>query len=158
MGVDIILRNGFYETCDFYSPQTLKNYLAGRLKEEIDQVHKGGKVIGYVLNTGIMPMLEYLTELDFDCIVTLDIAFKDIDLKEVKRRLGDKKSFWTGPSSVYHIAEGSTEDVRKAVAKVFDVFGKKGLLITACPTSHSIMPWENTLAMIEEWRKLRIYP
>lgn len=158
IGIDIIMRNGFYETCDFYSPQTLKSLLGRRLKEEIDLVHKGGKVIGYVLNTGVMQMLDYLDEMDFDCIVKMDIAFRDLDLKEVKHRLGDKKSFWIGPSAVYHIAEGSGEDVRKAVRTVYDIFGKKGLIISACPSSHSIMPWENTFAMIEEWRKLRIYP
>lgn len=42
-----------------------------------------------------------------------------------------------------------------AVREVFDVFGPTGLLLTACPSAHSIMPWENTLAMIDEWRRLR---
>ena len=45
--------------------------------------------------------------------------------------------------------------VRQAVRTTFDAFGKRGLLITACPSVHSIMPWENTLAMVDEWKKLR---
>ena len=46
-------------------------------------------------------------------------------------------------------------DIEKVVREVFRVFGNTGLLITACPSAHSIMPWENTLAMVDEWKKLR---
>ena len=155
LGVDIVVRNGFYETCDFYSPQTLESLLGRRLRAETDLVHKGGRVICYVLNTGVMPMLEYLDTLDFDCIRSLDVSFKGFDLAVVRKKLGDKKSFWVGPSSTADISLGSPETVRNTVRRVFDTLGKKGLLISACPTSHSIMPWENTAAMIDEWKRLR---
>jgi hypothetical protein len=155
LGIDIIRRNGFYETCDFYSPQMLEHFLAGRLKEEIDTVHEAGKIIGYTVHTGIMPMLDYLKRLDFDCLMHIDIAQKGIDLEKVRDSQEGKKSFWIGPCSTYHIWSKDAEDVRKAVRQVFEVFGKEGLTITACPSSHSIMPWENTLAMINEWKKLR---
>jgi hypothetical protein len=47
------------------------------------------------------------------------------------------------------------EIVREAVRKVFAVFGKTGLVISAVSSVHPMMPWENTLAMLDEWRKLR---
>jgi hypothetical protein len=45
--------------------------------------------------------------------------------------------------------------VRKAVRDVFAAFGKTGLLIAAASSVHPMMPWKNTLAMLDEWRKLR---
>jgi len=45
--------------------------------------------------------------------------------------------------------------VREAVRECFEVLDGRGLIITATPSAHSIMPWENTLAMIDEWRRLR---
>ena len=102
-------------------------------------------------------MLDYLEKLDFDCIMNIDIGFKDVDLVKIYGRLGKKKSFWIGPSNTYHMWDKDPDIVRKAVRNVFEVFGqrKTGLLITACPSAHSIMPWENTLAMIDEWKKLK---
>ena len=155
-GVDIIGRNGFYETADFYSPKMLEQFLGKRLRKEINLAHQSGSIIGYTVHTGIMPMLDYLEKLDFDCIMNIDTGFKDVDLVKIYGRLGKKKSFWIGPSNTYHMWDKDPDVVRKAVRYVFEVFGqrKTGLLITACPSAHSIMPWENTLAMIDEWKKL----
>ena len=155
LGVDIIVRNGFYETCDFYSPATLEHLLADRLTEEADLVRSAGKVAGYVANTGVMPMLDHLARLPFHCIMCLDISFHDVDCGVVQTKLGGSKSFWTGPSGAYDIAQGTPVQVRAAVRRAFESFGPRGLVITACPSSHSIMPWENTVAMIDEWKKLR---
>lgn len=154
-GVDIILRNGFYESSDFYSPSMLNQYLGKRLAKEIATTHQGGAVFCYLLHTGVPPMLDYLTTLDFDCLTYLDIAFQQIDLGEVNAKLGTKKSFWTGPSNTFHMWADDPAVVREAVRTAFSAFGKQGLIIAACPSVHSITPWENFLAMIDEWKRLR---
>ena len=41
-GADIIQRNGFYETSDFYSPASLERFLAARLAKEAEVVHQAG--------------------------------------------------------------------------------------------------------------------
>lgn len=43
----------------------------------------------------------------------------------------------------------------EAVRQVLDVFGPRGLILSPCVSAHSIMPWESTLAMIDEWKRLR---
>ena len=75
-------------------------------------------------------------------------------LAAVAARLGGRKSFWTGPSNTFHMYEKPSV-VRQAVRDVFAAFGRTGLLITAASSAHPMMPWENTIAMIDEWRKLR---
>jgi hypothetical protein len=153
--VDIVRRNGFYETGDYYSPAMLERFLGRRLRKEVETVHQGGRPIAYTVYSGIMPMLDYLAGIDFDCIAHLDIAFDNVDLAKVHSKLGDRKSFWTGPSNTFHMYSKDPGVVRKAVRTVFDVFGKVGLIVGVCSSIHPMMPWENTLAMIEEWKKLR---
>ncbi len=154
-GVDIIRRNGFYETGDFFGPATLKRFLEKRLRAEAAVVHEGGRVIAYTVLSGIMPMLDYLAGIEFDCISHLDVAFGNADAHEINAKLGDRKSFWTGPSNTFHMYAKDPDVVRRAVRHVFDAFGKTGLILGVCSSVHPMMPWENTLAMVDEWRRLR---
>jgi uroporphyrinogen-III decarboxylase len=154
-GVDIIQRTGFYETCDYYSPAMLERFIGKALREQIALTHQGGRPFSYLLYSGLAPMLDYLTQFDFDCLSSLDPAFNDIDLRAVNAKLGDKKSFWTGPSNTFHMYEPDPEVVREAVRKVFAAFGKTGLIISAVSSVHPMMPWENTVAMLDEWKRLR---
>lgn len=155
LGIDMIGRNGFYETCDLFSPALLERFLFRRLQEEIRLVHAGGRVIGYTQLTGIMPMLDYLARLEFDCIVGPDVFFHGMDAVKINAALGAKKSFWTGPSDTIHMPWDKPEEVRQAVRHVFNVFGKTGLIITPCSSSKAVFPWNNVLAMIDEWKALR---
>ena len=154
LGVDIIGRNGFYETADFYSPPMLERFLAGRLTAEADAAHGSGTVVAYTAHTGVMPILGHLSRLPVESIRGLDIAFKDADIRAIRDRLAPTKAFWIGPSSTYHIWNGP-EATREAVRQVFECFGKRGLILSQCVSSHSIMPWDSTVAMIEEWKRLR---
>jgi uroporphyrinogen-III decarboxylase len=154
-GVDAIQRSGFYETSDYYSPAMLERFIGRMLREEIALTHQGGRPFCYILYSGLAPMLGYLAGLDFDCVSSLDPAFDDIDLAAVNAKLGDRKSFWTGPSNTFHMYADDPEVVRQAVRDVFAAFGKTGLIISAVSSVHPMMPWENTVAMVEEWKRLR---
>jgi hypothetical protein len=155
LGVDIIHRNGFYETADFYSPAMLRRFLLERLQAEFRAAGDGGVVTCYTINTGLMPMLEYLRELEVDCLFGVDIAHKDHDFARIVASQEGSKSFWVGPSSAYHLQEPDPEVTREAVRECFRVVGREGLIISPCPSLHSIMPWQNGMAMIEEWKRLR---
>lgn len=154
-GADIVQRNGFYESADFYSPALLERLLGPRLRAEAALVHQAGLPFAYTLHTGVMPMLDYLDGLGLDCLFGLDIVFQGVDLDRIRDRLGARMCFWTGPSSTYHIFPGPEEAVRAAVRRVFATFGRRGLILAAAVSSHSIMPWAHTLAMIDEWKRLR---
>ena len=155
MGADIIRRNGFYETADFYGPKTLERFLGQRLRREIQTVHEAGRLIAYTIHTGVMPILDHLASLGFDNLSGIDIAFEGVDLRAIREKLAGDKSFWIGPSSTYHMWSEDSEVVRQAVREVFEVFGHTGMLLGPGVSAHSIMPWKNTLAMIDEWKKLR---
>ncbi|MGI6562326.1 MAG: uroporphyrinogen decarboxylase family protein [Clostridia bacterium] len=151
-GVDIIQRNGFYETCDFYSPKMLEEFLEKRISDEVALTHQAGMKMMYTAHTGIMPMLDYLNRLNIDCIFGIDIAFPGVDLNKIKVKLFDKKSLFIGPSSTHHLWNPDPQVTRNAVRTVYETFGKRGIILGPCVSMHSIMPWENLLAMIDEWK------
>lgn len=121
---------------------------------EADATHRAGMVMAYTAHTGVMPILDYLSRLPVDSILGIDIAIKDTDPCVIRDRLAATKAFWVGPSSTYHIWNGP-EATRQAGRQVFECFGRRGLILSQCVSSHSIMPWESTVAMIEEWKRLR---
>ncbi|NQU10562.1 hypothetical protein HQ590_07225 [bacterium] len=155
LGVDVVRRNGFYESCDLYSPQMLQRFLGRRLLAEARLVHQAGKPFIYTCLSGLTPMLEHLAGLDLDGLVCPDIFLKREDAAAMRAGLGSRMSFWTGPSDTLHMPVDNPDAVRQAVRCVFEAFGKTGLLITPCSSSKAVFPWPNVLAMIEEWKTLR---
>ena len=95
LGVDIIRRNGFYETADFYGPAALDSFLTRRLNAEADAAHKHGMVVAYTAHTGVMPILDYLAALPFDSLMHIDIAFEGVDMYQVREKVMKDKSLWT---------------------------------------------------------------
>ena len=154
-GVDIVRRNGFYESCDFYSPEMLSRFLKRRINDEARIVHEAGRVIGYTVLTGYTPMLDHLAALDLECLFTPDPFFEGEDPVALNAACGDTKSFITGPSDTIHMPWDDQRAVREAVERTFEIFGKEGLIIAACSSAKAIHPWKNTLALIEAWKDLR---
>ncbi len=153
-GVDIVRRNGFYESGDFFSPAMLERFLMRRINEEAAVVHQAGAVFGYTVLTGYTPMVDYLARLELDCIMTPDPFFRS-ESPEALRDACGRMSFWTGPSDTIHMPWDDQEAVRNAVERVFEIYGRSGLIVAACSSVKAIHPWENTLAMIETWKRLR---
>lgn len=155
LGVDIVTRNGFYESSDFYSPAMLERFLFDRLQAETDLAHQGGMLVTYTAHSGVMPMLDYLRRLKFDCLNSIGLGFHGVDLERIRDSQEGSKSFWIGPDNTHHTNASDPEVVRQVVRHVFELLGTRGLILGACPSIHGINPWENTLALVDEWKKLR---
>jgi len=153
-GCNVVLRNGWYDTTDFWSPAQFRAWVVPRLREEIEAVHAAGGTFIYQCCTGIGPLLPLLAELDLDCLLDPEPALGRVELKDLAAAL-PRKSFWGGLSAPIHIGEGTPETVREAVQLAFDAFGKRGFLLKAVPSIRAHWPWENVLAMIDEWKALR---
>lgn len=155
LGVDVICRNGFYETMDFWSPGQIKQMLVPLLEREIEAMGSGGAAVIYTVCTGIMPMLDVLSDLDFDAYISIEPVLTGQDMKAVAAALCDRHAIWGGLSGPIHIGEGTPEGARQAVRDAFETFGPKGLVLSAVPSTRAHWPWENSLAMFDEWRLLR---
>lgn len=154
-GIDLLRRNGWYESTDFWSPTQFEKWVLPQLSKEVEIIHQAGKLSIYTMCTGIMPLLPLLAQIAFDSLDTIEPVLGDQDMKKVNAVLGKGKSLWGGVSAPIHIGEGKPEDVRQAVRQAIDTFGRQGFVLTAVPSIRAEWPWENVLAMIDEWKKLR---
>ena len=111
LGVDILRRNGFYETGDFYGPDVLARLLTRRLNAEAEAARRGGMVSSYTVNTGLMPILDHLAALKLDSLFGLDIAFKGV-------ARAHQGALDPGPSSTYRYLENRA--TRQAVRDVLE--------------------------------------
>ncbi len=155
MEIDIIRRNGFYETTDYYAPEMIERFLKDRINEEVRIVHQAESVVAYTVLTGYTGMLDYLASLDIDCIATPDPFFRGENPEALVEKTGDTKSFWTGPSDTVHMPWDDQEAVRQAVRDTVSIFGKKGLILTPCSSAKAPFPWANVEAFIDEWKAIR---
>ena len=133
----------------------IEGFLKERINEEAAAVHDVGAVIGYTLLTGYTPMVEYLSRLDLDAIMTPDPFFEGSDPVALNDACGEKMSFWTGPSDTIHMPWDNQDAIDSAVRRVFEIYGKTGLIIAACSSVKAVHPWANTIAMIDAWKRLR---
>jgi len=152
-GVDFLSRNGFYETTDFWSPAQIERFLVPRLRRELELAHEFELPVAYTVCTGIMPMIEQLRALAFDCLFSIEPVLGDQDMSVIARELGPISCIWGGLSAPIHIGEGTPEKVRAAVREFYETFGKRGTILLAGPSIRPHWAWENVMAMIDEWAK-----
>ncbi|MEW6357463.1 MAG: uroporphyrinogen decarboxylase family protein [Planctomycetota bacterium] len=155
LGVDMISRNGFYETTDFWSPAQIERFILPRLQREVRLAHEGGVPVVYTVCTGLMPMIPQLQKSGVDCLIAIEPVLGNQDMKVIARELGKDKCIWAGVSGPIHIGEGSPEEVRAAVREAAATFGRRGFILSAVPSIRPHWPWENVMAMIDEWKKVR---
>ena len=156
MGADFVIRRGWYESADFWSPRQFADLAAPFIQRETQLVHGAGAVSVYLMCTGLIPLLSELDKLDFDCLQKTEPALAGQDLRRVAGELGARKSFWTGLSAPMHIGLGSPQEVRRAVREAFDIFGQAGFLLMAVPSIRRHWPWKaNLAAMMDEYRRLQ---
>lgn len=153
-GVKTVIRNGWYDTTDFWSPDQFERWVLPHLREDIELVHSAGGTFIYQACTGIEHLLPILARLDFDCLLEPEPILGRMDMAGLKAALPGK-SFWGGVSAPMHIGEGTPETVRQAVRDAFQSFGNRGFILKAVPSIRAHWPWENVLTMVNEWKRLR---
>jgi hypothetical protein len=154
-GVDFLSRNGWYETTDFWSPAQIERFLVPRLRRERDLAHEFGLPVAYTVCTGIMPMIEQLRSLAFDCLFAIEPVLGDQDMGVIARELGPVSCIWAGLSAPMHIGRGTPEQVRQAVRDFYGTFGRRGTILMATASIRPQWPWENVMAMVDEWQEQR---
>ena len=154
LGVTIFLRNGWYDSTDFWSPRQFSEWVVPQMKKEIESVHNAGGVYIYQMCTGIEPLLPILNKLPFDCLLEPEPVLGNMSMEKLKQSLPGK-SFWGGLSAPVHLEKGNEETVREAVREAFRIFGRKGFILKAVPSIRAHLPRGNILAMFDEWKNLR---
>ena len=152
-GVDIICRNGFYETCDFWSPRQVKEFVLPRVNAEARFTHSLGGLLTYTVCTGIEPLLDLYVESEIDCIQKFETKLTGQTLAPIARKLGGRKCLWGGLSDCVDLGQATPDETRDAVRAAFDLVGRRGFILAASPSVKSQRPVENVQAMFEAWRE-----
>ena len=153
--ITFLKRFGGYEQTNFYSPEIFREVVLPLLKNEV-QVAKNYEIpIYYRVLTGMTPLLDDIASVGFDCIESGEPHLSDCSLEMWHDAFSGNSCSWAGISTPAILGGISTEDVRKEVRKCFDIFGKKGFILGVTNSIRNHFPWKNTLAMVDEWKKLR---
>ena len=153
-GVDAVVRRGWYESADFWSPSIYAEFAAPALEREIAAVHAGGAAFLYLMDTGITPLLPALDKLPFDGLLGADPACNGQDLAQIRRALPGK-ALWGGISGPLHLGLGTPAEVERAVEDAFAACDGPGFILGLAVGIRHDWPWENIEALDRAWRRLR---
>jgi uroporphyrinogen-III decarboxylase len=157
---DLIIRRGWYETTEFWTPKAFRTIIAPTLKREAELVHQAGKKYGYIITSAFMPILDDMLETGIDVLIGLDPKEgKGTDLQAVKGKFAAKsKCIWGGVSGAVTVEQGSEQETEEAVMQALQTLGKGGgFILSPVDNVREDTPnaWKNTNKFIETWKKHR---
>ena len=159
VGVDLLIKRAWYEGCDFWSPALYRKFIAPVLKEDIKLTHQAGARFGYIITSGIMPLLDDFLKLGIDVIIGIDpVQGKGTDMRLLKETLDGKICLWGGVNGFITIEGGRPEEIRKAVKEAIENLAPGGGFILS-PVDNvrdtSKETWQNVLTFIKAWKEFR---
>ncbi len=156
--IDVIIHRAWYETTDFWSPNQYREYISPLLEEEVKLAHQMDKKFGYIMSTGVMPLLDEFLKLNIDMLINVDPVMGNTDIKILKEKIGDKICIQGGVNSYITLERGSKKEIEKAVHEAINTLGEGGGFILK-PVDSIQKPWdkikEKFYYFIDIWKQLR---
>jgi len=157
---DLIIRRGWYETTEFWTPEAWRQIILPTLEAEGRLIHQAGKKFGYIVTSAYLPLLDDIFASGVDVLIGVDpCEGKGTDLSAVKSKAAaKKKALWGGVSGPLTIEQGSAEGIECAVRSALSVLGKGGGFILSPVdnvSENSARTRRNVQEFIGSWKKLR---
>lgn len=159
-GCDHVVRRGWYESTDFWSPGLHQRFLLAPLKAEVAIAHEAGATFDYVMNSGQMPLLPFFAEAKIDMLSNLDPLAPRADLRVIKEAVGESIALCGGVNNNHVVEMGTAEAVREAVREAARLLAPGGGYIMAPGDALGYIEVTDTLrrnfeVMVETWREIR---
>jgi hypothetical protein len=155
IGVDLYIKRSWYETCNFWSPKSFKEFLLPIVKKEAELAHQYNTKFGYIATDKVSPLLPILAESGIDVLIGVDPH--TYNLSDTKRIMGGKVCLWGGVNGHLTVELGSEEDTRAEVQNAMRELSPGGGFILS-PVDNvredNDRSRGNVAALIEEWKKL----
>lgn len=155
-GIDLMIKRAWYEGTDFWSPQLYRRFISPLLKKEVELTHQAGAKFGYIITSGMMPLLDEFFSLGIDVLIGIDPKQgKGTDLQDLVDKVGRKICLWGGVNGCITIEEGTPDEVRDEVETAINIFGEIGGFILSPVDNvriNSAHAWRNVLVLIDAWR------
>ena len=137
----------------FISPNAWRDMCFPYLKERVADIKQFAGQLSYHCCGLTIPLMEMFIEAGVDCYQSLQTT-AGMDMQKLQAMFGGRISFWGGVPVELLIA-GEPRDVRKAVRQAVQAGAGRGFILGP---SHSIAygtKYENFMAMLDEYVKLR---
>jgi hypothetical protein len=159
-GCDHVVRRGWYESTDFWSPSLYERYLLEPLQAEVRLAHEAGLTFDYVMNTGAMPLLSYFAKTRIDMLSNVDAQAPRTDLAAMKNGLGQTIALCGGINNHQVMEMGTEGQVRAAVQEAADLLAPGGGYVMAPGDALGYIKVTDTVVhnfevMVEAWREIR---
>jgi len=161
-GADVIVRRGWYESTDFWSPALYRQFLLPPLRQEVHLAHQARAKLVYVMNTGAMPLLPHFLDVGFDVLSNVDPVAPGVDLGQMKAALHGRICVCGGVNNTHVLEEGDAADVEAAVRAALAAAGGGTGFILAPGDSAGFAEgtdraraWRNVESMVAAWKALR---
>ncbi len=134
---DIIEHGGGDASTTVISPAIFEEFVAPYDSELINIAHEAGQKVVYHTCGGMMPILEKLADMGPDAMETFTPPEMggDTNLKEAKKRIGDRVCMIGGFDQYHFFNDCTPDETRKAVNKYFEEAGEGGGFILS-PSDH----------------------
>jgi uroporphyrinogen-III decarboxylase len=157
---ELLVRRGWYETTEFWSPTAWRAIVGPTLKREAALVHQAGRRYGYIITSAFLPLLDDILAAGVDVLIGLDpIEGKGTHLAEIKERFRSRRrALWGGVSGPISVELGTEEETEEAVRSALQILGAGGGFILS-PVDNVREDTEtarrNTRRFIEAWKRYR---
>lgn len=137
-------------------PKYFDKYVKPCLQEVAEAIHSwGGK---YILHTDgdITTLLDFIVDCGFDGLQCLEPPL--VDLKMVKKKVGDKLCLSGNIDTRHILVKGTKEEVTNAVKDAIKALGPKGGAMISPANFHPQISVDRLKWMIEAANKFGVYP
>ena len=154
---DLLEHGGGDASSTVISPKIFEQFVAPYDAKLIETAHQMGQRVVYHTCGGMMPILEMIADMNPDAMETFTPPAMggDVELREAKRRIGQRVCMIGGFDQFHYLKNCPPEETRRAVRRCFDEAGEGGGFILA-PSDHFFDAEADLLeAYADEARKCR---
>ena len=136
------------------SPDHYRTYIKPRHKKYFDQIRSMTSAkIGFHSCGSVVSVIEDLIEIGVDVLNPIQVTATGMDPLTLKKKYGDRLSFWGAMDTQYVLPNGNIADVQRMVEERIRQLGEGGgYILSSCHNIQPDVPTENILAMFEHAR------
>ena len=154
-GVDLFVRRGWHESCQFWSPSLYRRFILPQLKRDVEMAHQAGARFGYIMTTATTPLLDLFIEAGIDVLIGVDPApTAQNNLTLMREKLKGRVCLWGGVNAALTIELATPEEVHTATESAIRKLGPDGFILSPVDniTEDTPRTWSNIQVMIDTWR------
>lgn len=156
---DLVVRRGWYESTEFWTPEAWRYIVAPAIKEEAKLVHQAGRKYGYILTSAFMPIIDDVLDTGIDILIGIDPGEgKGTDFGVIKKKAAEKKvALWGGVSGSLTVELGTEQETEKEVIEAIEQLNSGGFILSPVDNirEDNENVRRNTEKFLQVWRSHR---